>query len=162
MQSKQTPVYFRTHRLNQPSGQDPERPDSRFLCWTENKLHTCMCLLTCFLLNTPYHEEQAWQPFAEITLISEALAVLCCSHSWIPLVCEQWHLSVTLDTSSPHMPGVKPSTYLMKKASQTLRLLLHDLQFKSVPKLLRSLGSADLTLNYRPRYKQYKMYSSFM
>lgn len=35
--------------------------------------------------------------------------------------------------------------YLMKKASQTFRLLLHDLQFNSVPKLFRSLGSADLT-----------------
>lgn len=67
-----------------------------------------------------------------------------------------WAVTLVCHSGSilPTYAGVKPSTYLMKRASQTLRLLLQNLQFESVPKLLRSLGSAAPTWNYRPIYKQ--------
>lgn len=95
-----------------------------------------MCLLICFLLNTPYHEGQAGQPFAEIKLFQKhwQFNVAATAES---------HQSVSSDTClSPwiHPPHTgwewNPPPTWWKKASQTFRLLLHNLQFNSAPKLL--------------------------
>lgn len=73
-----------------------------------------MWLLICFLLNTPYHEEQAGQPFAEIKLFQKhwqfnVVPQLNPTSLWaVTPVCHFGYILPTqAGSETPHLPDEK-------------------------------------------------------